>query len=795
MSDHARVSVRPWTPAPPSAERATAPPGLVPEPFDRAVTWLAIGAAGLSGATAGAVPTGWPVADAILPAAVGVAVAAASRTASRRAWLLASGLALAFAPAGTTLGVGALGLALAFATVVLERRDLAAGALVGAATVHTAMRLGSGGFDGATAIVATVLLGGLVISGLLNGPRRWRRRTLVLSAVTMFAAALASAAALLAALGAADTVERGIDQALDGLDAARDGDQEAAIVRFAEAERSLDAAGERLGAWWVAPARAVPVVGLHVRAVSDLVDEGRELASVAGSAAASATTDDLRVAGGAIDLGQVAAVRTEVQRSEEALRAAAEVADEVDSMWLVSPLTDRIERFRDEIDRTLPETELASEVLEVLPGILGADGERRYLVAFMTPAEARGLNGLFGNFAELTAVDGRLELTRTGRSLDLNDVPNRDTRVISGPDDYLRRWGAFEPARFIQDVSLSPDFPTVATVLAELYPQSGGTEVDGVIGLDPVALAALLRLTGPVEVSGLEESLTADNAERILLRDQYVLFADANAERIDLLDEATRVTFERLTEVPLPGPRAIGDALGPPAREGRLMVRTVDADENALFDRLGLTNRFPGTDRATGDFVSVVHQNSANNKIDIFLHREVDYDVDYDPATGAVEATATIRLRNDAPASGLPDSVIGSGDALRDVPTGTNVALLSLYTPHQLVSATVDDVGAVFAPATELGWNAYTRRIAVPAGTTVEIRLDLVGTIPTSTYRLTWAGQPVVNPDRVEVTVTVPDGYRARGGIAMETTERGGAWTLEPRGGDESGSLTFDRAP
>ena len=39
--------------------------------------------------------------------------------------------------------------------------------------------------------------------------------------------------------------------------------------------------------------------------------------------------------------------------------------------------------------------------------------------------------------------------------------------------------------------------------------------------VDPIALAALLKLTGPVHVDGLSYPLTSANAAQFLLHDQY----------------------------------------------------------------------------------------------------------------------------------------------------------------------------------------------------------------------------------------------------------------------------------
>ena len=125
-------------------------------------------------------------------------------------------------------------------------------------------------------------------------------------------------------------------------------------------------------------------------------------------------------------------------------------------------------------------------------------------------------------------------------------------------------YGGFEPADYPQDLTFSPDFPSDAEALAQIYEQSGGQPVDGVIKIDPVALAALLRFTGPIQVPGIDEPLTSENAADILMRSQYL----QEGERGDALVEATRIAFDKLTSGSLPGPQQLVDdarADGPPA--------------------------------------------------------------------------------------------------------------------------------------------------------------------------------------------------------------------------------------
>ncbi len=84
------------------------------------------------------------------------------------------------------------------------------------------------------------------------------------------------------------------------------------------------------------------------------------------------------------------------------------------SPWLIAPLQDRLADLDDDIDDAKPKLDNVVTAVQVAPAMLGADGERRYFIAFTTPAETRGLGGFMGNWAELTANDGRLAIADFG---------------------------------------------------------------------------------------------------------------------------------------------------------------------------------------------------------------------------------------------------------------------------------------------------------------------------------------------------------------------------------------------
>jgi len=634
-----------------------------------------------------------------------------------------------------------------------ERWRPVAGAVVALVVVQVLLRLPFTAPTRGSAAVAALGLLPIAWSGrrhLAPATRRVvRRASWALAAVV----AVGLGTGLAAGLGAASSIRDGVRGTDAGVDAVRDGDEEAAHRHFAAAEVDLRDARARTRAWWATPARHLPLVAPQMEALDAVADGGARTAGVAAAGAQRLDADRLRLVDGRLDPEAVAAagpVLRDVAVRTAALRAELAASDGGD-VWRLGPVARAFERFSDAVADAEGSARTGVLAAEVGPALLGRDGVARYLVAFVTPSEARG-TGFLGNYGLLTVTDGRLELEEVGRNKDLN-AAGPDTKEITGPPDYLARYGRFEPASTWENVTFTPDGPTAAQVMAELYPQSGGVEVDGVIRIDPTGLARLLRLTGPVEVEGLPYPLDATNVVEFLEVEQYRLFA-VRQDRIDLLGQAAEATFAALTSGPGPAPARLARTLGPAVRGGHVTLWMRDPAAQALVERLGASGAVPPV---RGDGFGVVTQNTGGGKIDAFLQRSIRYTATVDAATGAVEATAEIGLRNEAPGRGEPPYLIGN---LVGAPPGTNRMWLSVYSPFELTSASVDGRPLDLERGRELGRNVWSAFVTVGPGETANVTARFAGSVDLSggRYRFDLLPQVMARPDRVDVVV------QARGG-------------------------------
>jgi len=715
---------------------------------------VVVAAAGLSGAVTVGSATGAPAVDRLLRAGLAASVAFTASTAPTWAVVVlatgASGLGLRGGPLVAGSGLASFGLAL----LLVAKRDGDRHLLkaMSGALAATSLLRAPGGPLGATAAAAGVLVGLIVVTGLRHGSRRWRRRAKLAVAGLVGLGAVASALGALAGLSSRSSFERSSTKVEAALDAARAGDPPGGAESARGAAADLRSARASLRAWWALPGWGVPVVGAHLRAADRVAASAGPAVEAAAGSADALRLDVLRPEAGRLDLDRLGGAEPELARLSDALHAAQRGVADARSPWLAAPFQQRLDRYDAQLAEVAATGDRALLAVRTLPALLGRDRPTRWFVAVANPAESRELGGFTGEYAIVVADKGSLRLDRSGPVSDIGaDVEGRNLQGVDLPGRYLRQ----RPEVYWQNLTGSPDLPTVASAARVLWGQvAPGSPLDGVVYIDPHGLAALLRLTGPVQAPPLG-TFTPENTARLLLSEQYDRF-DANLERKDALRQVADAVFRTLSTTPLPSPGAVGDALGPAVQGGHLLASSFSVDGQRLFDEIGAGGRLPAADG--GDLASLRTTNLLANKLDARLDRDVTYRAVVDPGTGQVEATATIELRSDATAS-LPDYVAAN---TRGLPKGTDLVEVAWYSGLALQGAEVD--GQPVTPATERerGWWVHSTTVAVPPGGTATVVLRLAGPLGgAGSYRLAVAPQAAARDDRYRVEVTGGAGWVA----------------------------------
>jgi Protein of unknown function (DUF4012) len=468
----------------------------------------------------------------------------------------------------------------------------------------------------------------------------------------------------------------------------------AAAADFAKARRRLSVASALLDPFaftldWLPPTRnnlgnAERLAG----GSADLAQAGGDVAAAAGRARREGLTSEavLAALGRTADL--VASANTDVRAASPGRFTAPPLADAKRRIAAVArPLADR------------------ARVVAALGALLGARGA--YLLVVQNPAELRATGGLVGAWGIIATRQGRVRLTRLGTDLDL-PAPRQPVAV---PGQFAARYGRFGASRLWANANMSADFLTSARLLLGLYRSARGTSLDGVVAIDPVALSYLLEVLGPVRVRGVE--LRAGRFVSQSLVEAYRLPREQRGQLLVAGAEAGWRAFgdgRRLLE--------ITQALATAAAEGHLLAYAKVPRLERQIAEAGFAGAIA---RPPGDYLLVVRQNAAANKLDYYLSTRLVYEVRVH-GDGSATARLTIALTNNAPRAGLPDYV--TGGPLTGKPIGFARSWVSVYAPERGgVVRFSGTQGRTVESAVEDGHAVYSWFEGVAPGRTVRVRL------------------------------------------------------------------------
>lgn len=396
---------------------------------------------------------------------------------------------------------------------------------------------------------------------------------------------------------------------------------------------------------------------------------------------------------------------------------------------------------------------------DILPDVLGWDGERRYLVLAQNPAELRPTGGYTGTVGVVTFRRGDLV------EQDFVDVYELDLKpgipFVEPPEalqDQLLGTASWQLA----DANWSPDFPTAAQDALRLYTlESGDDRVDGVIALTTYAIDRLLEVTGPVSV--LDYGVTVRPGDTTLTALSLTRgISTPTSDRKAFLDSLASTLLERLYALPPSGWIPLFDALDDITQRRLLLAWMKDQDAQGLL----LEGAIAGAVRQEpDDYLYVVEANVApTSKYNLVVSRRTHLEVGIEP-DGSTENGLRLVWQNDSEKPGEPYASIRSYSTSTEGFYGAYVRVLA-----PAGSQLTDAAGQGHAPITdaesvapEAGHSSFANYLLMPPGAS---ELRYTWRVPAAAhrladewlYRLTIQKQPGMVAEPVSVTVTLPPG-------------------------------------
>jgi hypothetical protein len=500
------------------------------------------------------------------------------------------------------------------------------------------------------------------------------------------------------------------------------GDREAAAATAAALQESTAAAREALhGPHWDLLA-AGPALGENVTAVQVVAQVVDDIAhdSLAALVDATEVVDPAKLApvDGKIDLDPIVEVAPQVVAADESLQRAQDTLGALDTTVLVDRLRGPVEDLTAQVDELASLTATASRAVQLLPPMLGAEGPREYLLLVQNNAEPRATGGIPGAVVRLRADDGAVRLVEQRSATSLGDFGEPVVEI----SNVERAMFGTQLARYMHDVTFTPDFPRSAEIARVMWQHGVGTEVDGVLSIDPVALQALLGGSGPVTLS-TGHQLTAQNTAQMLLNQVYLDIEDPAAQ-----DEYFAMAASAIFDDVMSGgadPATMVNVLDQIADEGRLMIWSAHSVEQSLIEGTTLSGELVGEVGGSPVIGVYVNDRSAA-KIGYYQQVEVEVTSDACRPNGTRQMTFAVTVSSEVPGNfaELPKYLSGGG---RSVPEGNVRSDLLVYAPTggRIVDARSSDDSVTYTPRVHDGLVVGTHKLELAPGSSITLEYDI----------------------------------------------------------------------
>jgi hypothetical protein len=519
----------------------------------------------------------------------------------------------------------------------------------------------------------------------------------------------------------------------------------------------------------------LPFIGDDATATGKLTDAA-DLAARAGLRAISGVTEvgirdpdsaaSVIYSDGRVRLDLIERLRPSVAETESLLnRARSALMDAPSPRFGV--LADALRDARIGVNDGIHSTRNVLASLDLLPGLLGGRDERDYLLGFQALNEARGTGGVIGVFGVLHAANGGVDLEHIAH---IGELTTTLDAPVAAPEKWFgKSYGILGGLHQYQQANQSPDFPTVAKVLLEMYESStGGTKLDGVLLMDPLTLKDMLPATGPLDGGALAPQIDENNIEQLLFKDAYSTIDPETQNEVVL--GLIRDFWTKLTDGPLNG-KLLAEGLDRAIDTQHLKIFTIDTNDEKLLVQLHADCSYSSWGP---DSQVLFHSNYSVNKVDVFMHRTQKIHLDVD-SEGVVTVTNTVVLDNEAP-DGPKSLLLQPGD--EDDPLGLNRMALNFLLPVGAEPVSFEIDGRKIEPLMLedrdriVVWDL----IDIGSGESAEVNLtytlaDTVDLTDPATISLVLVPQTLINPDHYEITVSAPEGLHAAVDKAEGTLE------------------------
>lgn len=512
----------------------------------------------------------------------------------------------------------------------------------------------------------------------------------------------------------------------------RDMDALLAASKAADADASVLYSATHGRLWLLAS--HVPWVGDDLRVASGLADAVSDVTGEGLIPAARLLQEHptLLTGGG----GDVATATAWAEATTRLVSAVSLASDDVSA--LPAAHIDKVASAQSKTAAALADARLRLDAVEpvmsCLPSLLGGGGTRNYLLVAQNNAELRSTGGLPGTWVPVTVASGKVEVGEPTTILHGDttvDVTDEEQAVI-----------ATNMGSDAAQANCTADFPRFAQMASQYWEEAGYDTPDGVIAMDPVALQAVLAVTGGVEGPD-GTAVDGDTCAQVLLHDVYMTYSSGDTQDAYFSHVAHTAADHVLSSLSDTDHHALLQALSDSAASGRLLAWMAADPEEAAMSALGIAGSV--SDVATPT-LGVYLNDDTWSKVSWYVATDTTIGAPSANGDGTVAFPVTTTVTNtmgEGEADSLPRAVTGYNSAKRD--RSDILDYVFLYAPvGGMITVDSVDGGTELGSGTLYGLDVHRLHVEERAQETSTIRYTV--TMPGGTAALGLRTTPLAQP-------------------------------------------------
>ena len=329
----------------------------------------------------------------------------------------------------------------------------------------------------------------------------------------------------------------------------------------------------------------LPVVGEDVQSVRSLGEAGQALVDevlvpiandVSGTGVSGLFKD------GVVNVGLVQTISETVSSSLPTIESSLGTIASLPEAH-IPQLAEVLDRVQGPAEQAQGLVDQAKPFLDLLPQMLGADGQTRtYIVIAQNNSELRSTGGLPGAWGTVSVTDGAISMG------EFRSILHADGLQVEATDEERAATMTnvdTDPAQ----VNCIPDFSRVGKLAKDYWAQAGYGDVDGVIAVDPVFLQRLLALTGGVTAPDGTVVDGSNAAQEILSGTYWKYGDDPNAQDAYFASVAGLAFGQIMGNLGNADITDLIDVIGQSGADGRLLAWMANEEEQALMEAIGVS--------------------------------------------------------------------------------------------------------------------------------------------------------------------------------------------------------------